>query len=476
MTTRGRAATGERSRAWRALWVGAGLLVKGLWISTMIAVPLLGMWLSSSLAAYNNSSLWLSLGIGVLLFPVLPIAWDQWSLWRRRKRDPGAKRLLTTLDRLVLRTLALNVAFIAVVLWVAPRAAFRAVCTRGDWMLRDSDAPAANRVRGYLFAIADGLEVLYGRGGETRYGKSDAPPRFGDTPPGATAVWPPPARLHAAVTAIPPGVETDYRSVARHLASVEHDPIQLVKALHDYVIVRLAYDYEMLAAVKRGEGVRSSQEPDDVFSSRRAVCAGFAKLLAAMGKEVGVEIAYVTGQGSRDGTEVDGSRHAWNAARIDGSWYLIDATWDDDTRSDYETTYLFTPPELFGLDHFPEESQWQLRSAPLSRSEFMRQPMIRPGFALLGLKLLQPRRSQVTASGRVDVVVENPHGAYLLATVAPAGEEDQKKEVDCEVRREELTRITCQLPHDGRFLVRLYGNTQRSGSYDHIAKLLVNNR
>ena len=104
--------------------------------------------------------------------------------------------------------------------------------------------------------------------------------------------------------------------------------------------------------------------------ARTAVCEGYARLMVALGKAAGLEIAYVTGyirdaRRNVDATAsddtiqatLDGYRHAWNAVKIDGSWLFVDATWDDPVTADgaqqLSSTYLFTPPQLFVLDHLP---------------------------------------------------------------------------------------------------------------------------
>jgi len=67
-----------------------------------------------------------------------------------------------------------------------------------------------------------------------------------------------------------------------------------------------------------------------VFAARTGVCAGYAKLMVALGKAAGAEIAYVTGyirdparRTTAEGTDdtiksaLEGYSHAWNAAKID---------------------------------------------------------------------------------------------------------------------------------------------------------------
>src|SRR5215475_14303416 len=108
-----------------------------LWVSTMVLVPLFGFWLASSLAAYHNATQWLSLLVGLALFPLVPVGWDLIFVWRRSKHPRPA--ILTRVDRLVLRTLIVNGLFLGVMLWAKPHAAFRAIAVRGDWMLDGYD-------------------------------------------------------------------------------------------------------------------------------------------------------------------------------------------------------------------------------------------------------------------------------------------------------------------------------------------------
>ena len=133
--------------------------------------------------------------------------------------------------------------------------------------------------------------------------------------------------------------------------------------------------------------------------SRRktAVCEGYARPMVALGKAAGVEIAYITGYTrdtssatpktrpprSRSSESLDGYLHAWNAAKIDGKWMLVDATWDDPvSKSAARNTvddYLFTPPRAV-RDAAPagtaaRGSCSRCRSA---RGEFVRRPLLAP--------------------------------------------------------------------------------------------------
>ena len=52
------------------------LLVKWLLTVLVFCTPILGFWLASSLVAYSNGPILLSVFSGVLLFPLLPIIWE----------------------------------------------------------------------------------------------------------------------------------------------------------------------------------------------------------------------------------------------------------------------------------------------------------------------------------------------------------------------------------------------------------------
>ncbi len=218
---------------------------------------------------------------------------------------------------------------------------------------------------------------------------ASAPPRirFGDsTPPpsrpeaSALGVWPVSAEPSPWVENIPPDAQTSVASVGAYFKREIKDQRELVKALHDYVIARLTYDEETAKRIDAGAWFEvPSQDADAVFARRSAVCAGYARLMSALGDAAGVEIAFISGY-ARDPSTIGSIdalapfAHAWNAAKIDGRWNLIDATWDD--QSPPVSTFLFTPPALFVFMHLPDDPSWQLLSPPVSAEDFARQALV----------------------------------------------------------------------------------------------------
>ncbi len=484
-----------------------GLVLKLAVAALVLSTPVLGVWAASSVAAHQGKATWLPFVAGLAAFPGLPLAWDAWSEYRRRKQKDSRARILTFGDRLLLRTFAINFVLIAGLVAARPTLVFTALSTRGDWMLDGRQGAFIERSRSLLFGLSGQLEWLYELAHKNRFEKlvdddpgitpgplptstaTSAPlptptptttsggaptPRPDDPgtktePKLSAADWPLATELHPLVRDFPPAEETSFESVARHIKAQEPEPRARIKALHDYVADRIAYD-----AVALADDTIPAQDARSVFDSRKGVCAGYANLLSAMAKVTGDEVATVVGDARTDVDTIGGGGHAWNAAKIGGKWYLIDATWDSGhvngrafTKA-YSTNYLLTPPEIFGVDHYPEQDRWQLRARPIDRGEFMRQPMLRARFFMHGLKLNKPDRSQVTVGSSFEIEVDNPRGAFMLARVKPkhAPEADQGER--CSVLPGPSIRVTCPFPSDGVYRALLFAGREQYGTYSHV--------
>jgi transglutaminase-like putative cysteine protease len=501
------------------------VLLDGLWLVLVLLVTGAGMWLSSSLALYLNGPVWLAYVLGVLAFPALPLVWEARAAMKRNRTGNVRPRFFTVWDRLVLRTLAVNLLIVCVLLARWPTVSFTALATRGDWFLEGRTGQESRAARVLLFRTAGGLEWLYRLARDnpnepylTRTRKAEAepsplpapvpiantaarpptpPPDGGtgsagtppvdvtptpaptgvapDTPEApqrladGTPFWPLPAELHPAVTALPASAEVSIASVARYVAQRETDPWMRVKALHDYVADRVSYDVEALRSK-----TYPPQDAETVFRTRRSVCAGYANLLAAMGAAAGDEIVVVGGDSRTDGGDLSGVGHAWNAARIGGRWVLLDATWDAGPVTDgrfvkrYSTEFLFAPPEVLGLSHFPDEEQWQLRQPALSRGEFLRQPMMRPRFYAEGFTLVSPDRPQVTVDRVVEVSLRNPRHRYVMARYE---KRDGGLRADCDVEQGPAVSVRCALPDEGKYRIVLLSNREEYGTYYGIGEI-----
>ncbi|MEM6835496.1 MAG: transglutaminase domain-containing protein [Cyanobacteria bacterium P01_C01_bin.120] len=453
-------------------------LLRLVFYLAVFLTPILGVWLASSLVAYINGPTLLAVFSGLLLFPLLPIIWDSRG---RQKRQSG---ILTWGDRITLRTLLLNLVFIGLLLALRPQTSFLALSTRGDWFLDGMSGPAVELARQGLFKLANGLEGLYlvfydnpfDQYADTTQVQPQPTVESEPRQAGQAKGWPwNDAGLHPAVVNMPANAETSIESVAQYIASQEKDPMLRIKALHDYVADRIAYDAPNYFARNY-----PPQDAETVFQRRVAVCAGYAKLLEALGQAIGEEIVYVTGDSRSSTSDLEGQSHAWNAAKIEGQWYLIDPTWDSGyvdrasgfTKS-YKADYLFPPPEVMGISHFPEEQAWQLRSQPISRGEFLRQPMMRAQFFAEGMKLVSPARSQTDTNDSAVIQLQNPGQRWLLSSYALKGSAQSEH---CTDSATQGPQITCPLPTAGTYEVSLFTSDDQSGSFEYVGQVEFNRR
>jgi hypothetical protein len=303
---------------------------------------------------------------------------------------------------------------------------------------------------------------------------NDSPDQVKEAPKRTAAVeniWPwKGANLHPLISRMPASVETSITSVARYIREHETDQTLRIKALHDYVADRIAYDSDAYYADKIPD-----QSAEIVFKERKSVCAGYANLLSALAEAIGEKIIVVTGD-ARDqaGDKLAGGGHAWNAARIGDHWYLMDACWDAGyvsrekgfTKS-YKTGYLLPPAEVMIQDHFPEDQNWQLLSTPLSQGDFLRQPMLTPSFHAADLRWIAPQRARNEGGNEAMVIVKNPDKEWLMAQL----EQDGKSiNVSSNTTNSETSQLICALPGKGtyRFNVFVSKDHKQYGDYEFV--------
>ncbi len=291
--------------------------------------------------------------------------------------------------------------------------------------------------------------------------------------------WPwPGGALHPLVSQMPASAEASIDGVAHYIADREPDPVLRIKALHDYVADRIAYDSESYYAHNI-----PPQDAEIIFKKRKGVCAGYANLMSALAAAIGEQVIVVSGDSrSRADDKLTGSGHAWNAARIGNRWCLLDACWDAGFVTPekgftkcYKSDYLLPPAEVMIQDHFPEQQDWQLLSKPLSQGDFLRQPMLRPGFQAADLQLIVPRRACTESGPEAMVIVKNPDNYWLMADLQQDG---KNISVSCDPTNSETAQLICAIPGKGtyRFNVFLNKSPDRSSSYEFIGCVEFVNR
>ncbi|NKI33255.1 transglutaminase domain-containing protein [Croceivirga thetidis] len=140
-----------------------------------------------------------------------------------------------------------------------------------------------------------------------------------------------------------------------------------------------------------------------LISQKKTSCTGYAYLIKEMAILAGLECELVNGFAKTASTHLSAEskpNHSWNAIRLNGRWYLCDATWsagkvklennNPSFEFDFSDGYFLSPPELFAKNHYPLEKKWLLLQEPFGFNAFLQGPLVYKGAFENGITPLQP--------------------------------------------------------------------------------------
>lgn len=213
----------------------------------------------------------------------------------------------------------------------------------------------------------------------------------------------------ASLTTVPSLNDASYPGVAALSQSVAEQCLQELgngaddydKALwlHDYLIDTAAYDLRFINA----EGVLARK-----LGNCESYHAAYCNLLKAVGIETG-----------RIASTAD--NHVWTAVKLDGKWYQVDTTWDDENYATYpfdlRHIHFGLTDELMGLAH-PGHTQATegYESASLDDNYFIRSGAIDPHADQYADEI----RNQL-ASGATSFTIEEKNKTYPGWTISYDG-------------------------------------------------------
>ena len=141
-------------------------------------------------------------------------------------------------------------------------------------------------------------------------------------------------------------LKADIKYIVGTNTNSQQTDAQKAKALHDWVCNKVGYAYDA-----DGKPAHTGKEAIDssVFMGNKAVCEGYARGLALLLNEAGIEAYTLSNNG-----------HVWDIVKIEGHYFHIDATWDDSSNS-YK--YFLKSDADFSSGH----GTWHLETANNSR-------------------------------------------------------------------------------------------------------------
>ena len=134
---------------------------------------------------------------------------------------------------------------------------------------------------------------------------------------------------------------------------------ELEKFAHDYIIEHCAYDTSYSDHTEINEQNIKTHSVYGGLVDGLCVCEGYGMSFQLLLNGMGVECVTVTGMAydsASDQHADDAVLHLWNAVKLDGDWYLVDCTWDDQEYEHQRYNYFNLDDSLFGDDHTPSDT------------------------------------------------------------------------------------------------------------------------
>ncbi|UJR20095.1 hypothetical protein I4U23_023229 [Adineta vaga] len=213
---------------------------------------------------------------------------------------------------------------------------------------------------------------------------------------------------------------------------------------------------------------------DVVFRTRTGVCRGFTHLFSEFCRLLNIECVNIPGHVKenwfRIGDTLQQATHVWNAVKLSGHWYLLDATWGAGSSNEkkLEEFYFLTSPDQLIYTHLPTEDMWQLLSPSLTKQQFLDLPIVKSVYYRLNLKLIYPQRCVIeTNQPLFEVVIKTPSPNVTLMTTMKVGDDTYPNLHSlCQYdHRDQMTRCYFSATNDGTYDLIIYGKTDKEQNY-----------
>ncbi|TRX72034.1 transglutaminase domain-containing protein [Carboxylicivirga sp. M1479] len=168
----------------------------------------------------------------------------------------------------------------------------------------------------------------------------------------------------------------------------------------------ISYSYRTEEERKRIERSIHEMLAEATIQDGKGVCQGYSELFRVLCLECGIESKIVSGYSKTKpeeiGQKLGYADHAWNAVKLGGVWYLLDVTWAagyvhprfQEFVPKFNPVYYKTKPELFFLNHYPNDTKWILNR--YRESQFVNIPLVTSAYLSKGMKINSPKKGIIS--------------------------------------------------------------------------------
>ena len=147
---------------------------------------------------------------------------------------------------------------------------------------------------------------------------------------------------------------------------------------------------------------------EKTLRSGKGVCQDYSALFHTLCDLTGLQCINITGTSKAHPVNIgklpQASDHEWNAVKIEGHWKFIDVTWASGSVStetgrfvaDFNDAYFFTAPEVFFLNHFPDDKRFLMIDK--TEAEFAELPLYYGSYVKADYEIAVPEKGIISAS------------------------------------------------------------------------------
>lgn len=265
------------------------------------------------------------------------------------------------------------------------------------------------------------------------------------------------------------------RELAKLLSQYATTDLDKARIIYSWIAYHIDYDVENFL-----QGTIKSVTSEEVLKSRKAVCDGYSKLYKDLATKMGLSAIVIEGYAKGYGynylaqDRLNQTNHAWNAVKINQSWYLIDSTWgagfiqDNKFIRKFDNFYFAPAPEALIFSHFPDNSEWQLIERKYTGEDFLNFPKFSPDFFELELKLISPFQNNIATDNHTQIIIAAPKDIVATAQLVLNNQELDTKYLQIN-RNNNLLIIDADFPVEGNYQLNIFAKkNQQEGSYPHI--------
>ncbi len=251
------------------------------------------------------------------------------------------------------------------------------------------------------------------------------------------------------------------------LAQYAYTDLEKARIIYAWITQHISYDVPAFkSALENGNYPDVSAKK--VLRDRTTICSGYSNLYFALASAMDLEAVIIFGyaKGATTTETDDDVNHAWNGVKINGGWYLLDATWgsgsviEDRFKSQYKPYYFATKPSEFIYTHFPRDKGWQLLNKTYSRSKFASLPHISSHFYDLQLQLVNHHIARLKVTKKIDIVFQAPANVFAVADLYQRQQKLSKTSTFV-TRKDNNLVVSVAPPASGEYTLKIYAKEGR---------------